>query len=192
MQTLLQTIKKICVKHSIKALNRNIQIVDRLLSHSKAIDVAVLGQFKAGKSSFLNSFIGKEILPTGVIPLTSVITRMTYSDKEKVIVTFYDGHAEDINLTSIDEYVSESKNPENKKNVLWVDVELPELKPYEGLRFVDTPGLGSIFKYNSEVTEKWAPEIGVAIVAVSADRPLSENEIALLKEVVKYSPDIVL
>jgi ribosome biogenesis GTPase A len=84
MQTLLQTIKEICTKHSIIALDRNIQIIDHLLSQNKAIDVAVLGQFKAGKSSFLNSFIGKEILPTGVIPLTSVITRMTYSDKENM------------------------------------------------------------------------------------------------------------
>ncbi|MFH0977635.1 MAG: dynamin family protein [Spirochaetota bacterium] len=192
MQTLLQTIKEICVKHSIKTLNRNIQIIDGLFSQNKIIDVAVLGQFKAGKSSFLNSFIGKEILPTGVIPLTSVITRIMYGEKEKVAVFFLDGHVEEIAINSIDAYVSESKNPENIKDVLWVDVELPELKQYEGLRFVDTPGLGSIFKHNSEVTEKWAPEIGVAIVAVSADRPLAENEIVLLKEVEKYSPDIVL
>jgi signal recognition particle receptor subunit beta len=192
MQKLLQTIKSVCAEHGISSLNGNIRIIDNLLSQNKVIDVAVLGQFKAGKSSFLNSFIGREILPTGVIPLTSVITRISYGEKEKAIATFLDVHSEEVAITAIDEYVSEAKNPENRKKVLWVDIELPELKQYEGLRFVDTPGLGSIFKHNSEVTEKWTPEIGIAIVVISADRPLSENEILLIKEAEKYSPDIVI
>src|SRR4030042_5638085 len=170
MKILLQTIKEICVTNSITTLDRNIQVVESILSQKKVIDVAVLGQFKAGKTSFLNSFMEKQLLPTGVIPLTSVITRIQYGEREKATVSFFDGHIEEIGIADIDEYVSESKNPENKKNVLWVDVELPTWKPYDGLRFVDTPGLGSIFKHNSEVTEKWAPEIGVAIVAISADR----------------------
>jgi signal recognition particle receptor subunit beta len=192
MKSLLQTIKEICVSNNITTLDRNIQVVESLLSQKKVIDVAVLGQFKAGKSSFLNSFMEKQLLPTGVIPLTSVITRIQYGERETAVVSFFDGHIEEIVIDDIDEYVSESKNPENKKGVLWVDVDLPALKLYDGIRFVDTPGLGSIFKHNSEVTEKWAPEIGVAIVAISADRPLSENEILLIKEVEKYSPDIVI
>jgi GTP-binding protein EngB required for normal cell division len=192
MKSLLETIKEICITNRITTLDKNIQIIESLLSQKKVIDAAVLGQFKAGKSSFLNSFMGTQLLPTGVIPLTSVITRIQFGERENASVTFIDGHAEEITVKDIDMYVSESKNPENKKNVLWVDIDLPSLKPYDGLRFVDTPGLGSIFKHNSAVTEKWAPEIGVAIVAISADRPLSENEILLIREVEKYSPDIII
>jgi len=192
METLLQIIKNICYSNNITTLYRNIQIIENLLSQRKVIDVAVLGQFKAGKSSFLNSFMEKQLLPTGVIPLTSVITRVQYGPQEMASVLFFDGHNEEISINDIDSYVSESKNPENKKGVLWVDVELPSLKSYEGLRFVDTPGLGSIFKHNSDVTEQWVPEIGVAIIAISADRPLSENEILLIKEAEKYSPNIVI
>jgi prepilin-type processing-associated H-X9-DG protein len=192
MKELLDSIRKACADYRIVSLERQIQAVDHLLGHTKVIDVAVLGQFKAGKSSFLNGFIGREILPVGVIPLTSVITRIAHGEREKVMVVYFDGHAEEVVLGEIGEYVSESKNPENRKNVLWVDIELPELLPYRGLRFVDTPGLGSIFKHNSEVTEKWAPEIGVAVVAISADRPLSESEILLIREAEKYSPDIIV
>ena len=36
--------------------------------------LAVLGQFKRGKSSLMNAIIGRELLPTGVLPLTSAIT----------------------------------------------------------------------------------------------------------------------
>lgn len=192
MNSLLNTIRDACVTYSIHSLEPQIHAVEQMLSSSRFIDVAVIGQFKAGKSSFLNCFLDREILPTGVIPLTSVITRIVYGETEKAEVTFLDMHTETADISSIDEYVSEAKNPENTKNVLWVDIALPSLIKYKGLRFVDTPGLGSIFRHNSDVTEKWAPEIGIAIVAISADRPLSESEIMLIREAEKYSPDIVI
>jgi hypothetical protein len=37
--------------------------------------VALLGQFKRGKSSLLNAIIGRNLLPTGIVPLTNVITK---------------------------------------------------------------------------------------------------------------------
>jgi len=42
-------------------------------------NLAVLGQTKRGKSSFINALLGARILPTGVLPLTSVITRVTWA-----------------------------------------------------------------------------------------------------------------
>ena len=73
-----------------------------------------------------------------------------------------------------------------------VDIEIPSLEPYRGLRFVDTPGLGSIFKYNTEISREWLPEVGIAIVAISADRPLSENDLNLIQELTGYTPNVVL
>jgi hypothetical protein len=46
--------------------------------------------------------------------------------------------------------------------------------------------LGSVFKYNTDTSEKWLPEVSVAIVAVSADRPLSENDVALLRQLMEW------
>lgn len=40
------------------------------------LSIAVLGRFKAGKSSFLNHLIGRELLPVGVVRVTSVITEL--------------------------------------------------------------------------------------------------------------------
>src|SRR5665648_30296 len=42
------------------------------------VDVAVLGQFKAGKSSFLNGLIGGAVVPVDVLPSTAVVTRIGY------------------------------------------------------------------------------------------------------------------
>ena len=41
------------------------------------LDVAVFGQFKSGKSSLLNAVLGADVLPVGVLPVTTVVTRVT-------------------------------------------------------------------------------------------------------------------
>jgi GTP-binding protein EngB required for normal cell division/putative methionine-R-sulfoxide reductase with GAF domain len=162
------------------------------LHAGNGIDVAVFGRFKAGKSSFLNHLTGRDILPIGVVPLTAVITRLRYGSNEKVEVRFLNGSAKTIPLDEIGRYVGENKNPNNEKQVASVEVELPALKPFAPLQFVDTPGLGSAFVHNTEAALNWLPNVGMALVAVSSDAPLSERDLALLDELRRHTPKIVL
>ncbi|MGA3266198.1 MAG: dynamin family protein [Verrucomicrobiota bacterium] len=159
---------------------------------SHGIDVAVFGRFKAGKSSFLNHLTGRAVLPIGVVPLTAVITRLLSGPAEKVTVRFLNGSAKTIPLGEIGLYVGENENPKNQKQVTSVEVELPALKLLEPLEFVDTPGLGSAFTHNTETTFQWLPYVGAALVAVSCDAPLSERDLALLDELRRHTPKIVL
>ena len=184
-----------CSSFQITSLARQIEACDDLFRESRLIDVVILGQFKAGKTSFVNSLIGSDALPVGVIPVTTVITRITrirHGERERAVVTCLDGSTMEISLAVLEEYISEAKNPANQKNVAVVDIELPLFEHYHGLRLVDTPGLGSAFKYNTATSEAWLPRVGAAIVAISADRPLSESDLALLRELEQYTPEIVL
>jgi len=176
----------------ILSLNRQLEACEGLLVENPLIDVAILGQFKAGKSSFVNSLVGRDVLPVGVIPVTTVITRLRFGERERAVITFYDGTTKEIPVSALDEYTSEAKNPSNEKNVETVDIELPGLADYAGLRLVDTPGLGSVFKAHMEVSANWLPEAGAAVLAVSADRPLSENDLQLIRELTQYTPRIIL
>jgi GTP-binding protein EngB required for normal cell division len=163
-----------------------------MLLQSPPIDVAILGQFKAGKSSFINSLIGKSILPVGVIPVTTVITRLQFGEEERAVIRFFDGKVSKVDMSDIHAFTSEAENPSNKKNVEVVDIELPSLRVYAGLRLVDTPGLGSVFKYHVQTSENWLPHVGTAILAVSSDRPLSDNDVQLIRELTSHTPNIVL
>ncbi len=40
------------------------------------------------------------------------------------------------------------------REVATVTVDLPSLKPYQGLQFVDTPGLDGVFKHNERTSYK--------------------------------------
>jgi ribosome biogenesis GTPase A len=82
LESFLIRAQEICNRFRILSLTRQIEACKNLLRQDQLIDVAILGQFKAGKSSFLNSLIGKPILPVGVIPVTTTITRLQYGKKK--------------------------------------------------------------------------------------------------------------
>lgn len=61
---------------------------------NESIPVCVIGNVSAGKSSFINSIIGHEILPSGDEPVTARIYKISpshYDDRGKIRFT-YDGH----------------------------------------------------------------------------------------------------
>lgn len=189
---ILDCVSGLAAEWKLAALQPQIGACRELLQRSNGIDVAVFGRFKAGKSSFLNHLAGRAVLPIGVVPLTAVVTRLRYGDRERAEVRFLDGAAKDIPLGDIGLYVGENANPNNAKHVAAVEVELPELKPFAPLQFVDTPGLGSAFAHNTEVALNWLPNVGAALVAMSSDAPLSERDLALLEELRRHTPKIVL
>jgi GTP-binding protein EngB required for normal cell division len=185
-------VREACEAFRIVSLDRRLEAAESLKKETSLIDVAVLGQFKAGKSSFINSLVGEPVLPAGVVPVTTVICRLQYGPARKAEVTFFDGTRREVEPDRLDEYTSEAKNPSNQKNVEMVDIELPSLIEYPGLRIVDTPGLGSIFAYHRATAEHWLPEAGAALLAISADRPLAENDLKLIRELVQYTPNVAL
>lgn len=192
IRDVLQTIRDVGSRYQLVSLNRQLEVSESLLAQNPPIDVAILGQFKAGKSSFINSLIGRDVLPVGAIPVTTAITRLQYGDRERAMVRHFDGSVTQIPLNEIADFTSEAKNPGNLKNVNLVDIELPSLEAYANLRLVDTPGLGSVLKYHKSTSENWLPEVGAALLAVSSDRPLSEHDLELIRELTRHTPNIIL
>lgn len=156
------------------------------------VSVAVIGRFKAGKSSFLNHFTNRSILPVGVVPVTAVVTEIRFGPVEKASVHFSDGRVEQLPVGSIGQYVSERENPENVKRVNLIAVELPGLERFRALKFVDTPGLESALIHNTEEALKWLPNVGLALVAVSVDPPLSQQDIELLTRLYRFTPNVTV
>src|SRR5271157_3642055 len=96
IKDILQTVQQASGLFHLVSLTRQLEAAQKLLSENPPIDVAILGQFKAGKSSFINSLIGQAILPVGVIPVTTVITRLQYGERERVLVKYFDGKVSEI------------------------------------------------------------------------------------------------
>ncbi len=58
---------------------------------NRKLNISVVGQVKAGKSSFLNTllFDGKEVLPKASTPKTATLTKMEYSEENVIQIEYY-------------------------------------------------------------------------------------------------------
>ncbi len=146
--------------------------------------LAVVGQFKRGKSSLMNAIIGRDLLPTGVLPLTSAVTVLKYGPKERLTITKEGAtYPEEVPLSSLAEYVTEKGNPGNKKKVACACLELPLPFLRRGLEFVDTPGIGSAIEANTATTYGFLPRSDAVIFVTSVESPLTRAETDFLESI---------
>lgn len=142
---------------------------------SGRFSISVVGEFKRGKSTLVNALLGEEVVPTGALPLTAVTTELSYGGSSAT-AEYLDGSRRPVDPDSLDDYVTESGNPGNEKQVARVVVtgRWPLLRG--GVVLVDTPGTGSIHDHNTEAAESALMEADGAVVVLSADSPLSAAE----------------
>ncbi len=70
------------------------ETLKRIENHS--FSVAVVGEFKRGKSTFINALLGKEILPADIAPTSATLNRVTHGLRPRVQVIFRDDRVEEV------------------------------------------------------------------------------------------------
>lgn len=167
------------------------RLADRILR------IAILGQFKRGKSTLLNALLETPLLPTGITPVTSIPTFIKYGEGRTATITFKDGK-EPIVVSNPSEiggvltrYVSETNNPENVFSVGGVDLALPSKFLSQGIILIDTPGIGSTFRHNTAAAEAFLPECDAAVLVLSADPPITDMEVTYLNKIRETIPKLV-
>jgi GTPase SAR1 family protein len=148
--------------------------------------LVVLGQFKRGKTTFLNALLGEYLLPVGVLPLTAVVTLIYHGLQRNIRVVFNDDRIMEIQPNELADFVAEQKNPGNVKQVRYVEIAHPSPILRDGLVLVDTPGIGSLFQHNTELTKQFIPKVDAAVLIVSTDPPITQTEYEFLDEVVRH------
>lgn len=146
-------------------------------------NVVVLGEFKRGKTTFVNALLGAPILPAAVVPLTSIVTAVAWGEEVRAEVEFLDGRKTDVPPEDLAAYVTERENPGNHLGVRRAVLTSPSEDLRDGVYLIDTPGVGSVFGHNTKSAREFLPEADVAIFLTSADPPISESERVLLQEV---------
>ena len=64
---------------------------EEIMNIDRDMKVGIVGQVKAGKSSFLNALIfnGEDVLPHAATPMTAALTKIVYSENQYAKVVFY-------------------------------------------------------------------------------------------------------
>ena len=145
------------------------------------------GEAKRGKSTLINALLGRDVLPSGVTPLTAVATTVRYASEPRAEVVFLDGHEEKQPLTALPNLVTERGNPRNRRRIAGVTVYLDEPLLAAGVELVDTPGTGSVFEWDTETAHEALQSMDAAVFVLTADPPVSASERDLLARVAGLS-----
>jgi len=143
--------------------------------------VALLGQFKRGKSTLVNALLEADVLPTGVTPVTSVITLVRFGPVPRATVMTPDASVHDIPVRALPDYVTEQGNPGNRRGVRVVEIEWPAPLLGSGACLVDTPGVGSVIAASAAETHGFVPQVDVALIVLGVDPPITASELELVR-----------
>ncbi len=108
----------------------------------------IVGEVKAGKSSFINALLdtGKEITKVGPQPMTDTIQQIIFGEHEEVVV--------------INEYLKKIYQP--------IDI-------LKEIAIVDTPGTNTIVANHQEITERFVPASDLIVFVFEAKNPYRES-----------------
>lgn len=136
------------------------QVIDQVAGLTGHLEelflLVVVGEVKAGKSTFINSLLNAEVCKVGAIPTTDKIHVLKYGDTEKERI--------------IEEFLIEKHLP---------------FEPLRNINIVDTPGTNSIVKRHGEITESFIPRCDLILFTTSVDRPFSQTEREFLGYIVE-------
>ena len=180
-----------------RTISRLQALADRL--EGQRLHLAVLGQFKRGKSTLLNALLGAPALPMAVTPLTAIPTFIAFGEHLHLRTFGIGGETEDIPVADIDALhaelkarVTEEANPRNRLGLARVEVSLPAELLRKGIVLLDTPGIGSTYLHNTETAEAILPECDAALFVVSPDPPITAAELEYLARIRATAPRVIL
>jgi len=106
-------------------LERALQEVSAKLAGDH-FNLVVVGQFSRGKSTLMNAILGKSYLPSGIVPVTSVITAVSYGSRERVVLRQGNSILTlEIPIRELVNYVTEQANPGNRRGITIAEVQAP-------------------------------------------------------------------
>lgn len=183
----LRTLRDYCVE---LGLDPSVPGIDEVL-HRLAEDqfnVAIVGEFKRGKSTLINALLEQSILPADVLPCSATLNRVTYGIDPHATIEYRDGHSEDIPVDALEDYVTKL-TPESEQraaNVKSATVYYPISFCKNGVTIIDTPGLNDDATM-TEVTLAVLPETDAAIMVMMCGSPFSESEREFLESKIMAS-----
>ena len=156
---------------------------------SDSVSALVCGEFKRGKSSFINAFLGEDLCPTDAGIATSVVSIIKYGKERKVIRLYGDINnlqSEEIPFDAIEKYAKGTSLEVDNTTMLLI--ELPSAKLESGLSLIDTPGVGGLDPRHLFLTLYVLPKADVTFFVVDAGEPLSSTELDFYKDkIIPYS-----
>jgi GTP-binding protein EngB required for normal cell division len=189
---LLADLERLISSHGLIELRAPLELlIER--ARMPRFEIAIFGRVSSGKSSLLNWWVGQAVLPTGVIPVTSVPTHITHGEAPHAYVSVAGGREIiEVPLMDLPKYVTEELNPGNAKQLLKIEIKVPAERLEAGIELVDTPGLGSLATAGAAQTLEYLPRCDLGILLIEACAPFSREDIDVTRALLAAGSEVSL
>lgn len=145
--------------------------------------VVVLGEFKRGKSTFINALIGNDLLPTDVLPETATINALIYNEKPELEIIMQDGSVEhgQVERSFLERFSAKNQTDECSK-IKYLKIGYPFKLLNNNVVIVDTPGVSDLNEQRCDVTYNFIPKANAILFMLDANSPLKKSEIDFIEE----------
>ncbi|WP_424655928.1 dynamin family protein [Capnocytophaga granulosa] len=161
--------------------------------------IVVVGQFSAGKSTFLNALMGEKYLPSFTTETTATINFLrsvneSPTKKPLIKVNYKDGkeeRCEEVTLENIEKFVS-TKGVDVAKKILSVEVFLDSKYLNDGVSLVDSPGLNGVLEGHEQITNDQIDRSHAAIFMFNAKQPGSKSDFEKLNMLLRKCNSVLI
>ncbi len=161
--------------------------------------IVVVGQFSAGKSTFLNSLMGEKYLPSFTTETTATVNFLRSVNEsptgQPLIRVNYKGgdkeECDDVTLENIEKFVStRGDNVAQKIESVEVFLDSPYLN--DGVSLVDSPGLNGVLEGHEQITNEQIKRSHAAIFMFNAKQPGSKTDYEKLNHLLKGCNSVLI
>ncbi len=176
LQEDMMQLENYCEELGLDATKESVRLV-RERTAEDSFKVAVVGEFKRGKSTLINGLLGKEILPADPLPCSATLNRITYDVKPHAMISFKNGEKLEIPVEELRSYVTKltEESAQTAETIAEATVFYPLNYCKNNVDIIDTPGLNDD-ENMTNVTLSVIPQVDISIMAIMALSPFGQYE----------------
>lgn len=181
---------KLPVADSVAKIGQDAASLAKRISEDKYVKVPFVGDFNSGKSSLLNSFLGRDILPTNILPETAVAYEIYFSENERLELVA-DGNVKKTS-SSLDDIKTFSVTPSDIVRVYVNNADVKSLND-KGVVLVDMPGIDSGIEAHNNAILNYIKEGTVFMLFNDAENgTLRSSTVSFINEIKQYGLSVHL
>ncbi len=167
----------------MRALNNN-----RERMQNRIFSVGIMGEFRRGKSTVINALLGKDIVPSDIVPTSATLNYIRWDAASRAEIHFKDGQTQQVPVDDLAKYVTKitaeyERTAESVDNAV---VYYPCPFCQNGVEIVDTPGLNDD-EHMTRISEEVIPKLDAIIMVLVPDSPFSISEADFVRSKVMSS-----
>ena len=164
---------------ALHALDSTAKVAELAIERTRPVRVAIVGEFNAGKSTFINAVMGADVAPTGVLPTTATLHHLRYAPDPFARIQFYEGDVKERLVPSSE--LRAALKAVDTSNVKRVEICMP-IVSLTRVEILDTPGFNAPDQRHTDAARSAFEEADAAIWLLDAGQPLKQSERRILEE----------